>query len=64
MKSDYLILAGAAIAAYLILNRGAAADYATKLLKPAAAKTGGYMGGVFVPGLLDTQYEQGWGFGD
>ena len=52
-NSDVLILAGAALAAWWIVNRGG-----------GQKSTGGWYRGEYVNNLLDRQYAEGWGYGD
>ena len=43
---------------------GGSVDVVTRKIAAKPAPTGGWIGGVFEPNLLDRQYAEGWGYGD
>lgn len=62
MKIENIIIIGAfAVGAFLVLKAQWARPSTTRT---GATGTGGTYDGVFVGGLLDQQYRQGWGYGD
>jgi len=59
-NEDVMILAVAALAAWAIVRSGRVAAQPRAVASP----TGGWYDKMYVPNLLDVQYERGWGYGD